>query len=299
MEEKPGRDSGSSNVSRPSPGASSDELWESAFSDYLNNTLETIGGSDSLLAEVQRDRSVFENLLTEIERAAPEQYLQLEKKLAQIMIDFKRTVETSMEAYRLYIKREEGLKDAEKADLALVNLSARKASEQMTAFLRQRAELAGENPENIKPMQTYFSEETIGIINNTTEGIFKYQKHLVEEFGKLAQSAQRERFILEWPPRLLRLFVLLIVLAIGSDLISGLVLDFWLHLIIVALLWAAQEYWLTAAVTKWIDRRRRFNLVRFTISSYRTKMQSLCDMANWDHRIAARVRTAGATCETG
>ena len=281
---------GSTNAGTAGPGAAPDNLWESAFIGYLDYALKKTDGSSLLVAQIQETRNGFSSLLREIESGSPDQYPQLERKLAVAMSDLKNTVKSNMDAFRLYVKREELLKDAQAADLDLNKLSAREASEQLTEFLRQHAAATGKDPDAIEPVQSLYDDNTVFLLKKVAQQTFDTQKQMIESFGRLAGSIQRERLLLEWPLRLLHLFIFLVVLAIGSDVISGLAPYFWLHLIMVALLWAAQEYWLAPAVTRWINWRQRYNLIRFATSSYRTKMQALCEIAMWKHSITQKIR---------
>src|ERR1700742_667066 len=112
-------------------GSSQDDLWESAFQEYLEYTIQIVGNKDSL-AEIIKIRRQLIEFLREVERSTPEQYSQLESSLEARMIELENGVNEQMAVYRLYLEREKRLAEADKIDLALQQLRARNSSRQMT-----------------------------------------------------------------------------------------------------------------------------------------------------------------------
>jgi hypothetical protein len=164
-----------------------------------------------------------------------------------------------LKAY-LNARRSENKMRADEAERQ--DIEARFNAQRLNTWLQQRAARSGEDTAAVQPIQPIALEKDMReLLKQIAEERLEMERELGEQYGSGLRRLRRIRLTRRWIPRVLHLFVFLLILAIGADLAFGLIPTLWAQIAAVTGLWFLQELFIEPAVQRrlraWYEERLR------------------------------------------
>jgi hypothetical protein len=259
--------------------------WGHALDDYVRSTLREIGDGAraSFLTALAGDVRESKIILKQLDDANPAQLPQLEATIGKVLDDLASTLALKQPLYREYLERrviqdKEAVAKARRATKGMV--------EAINELNRAVAKAKGQDPDSVEPVLETKYDGIPGLLGDIAQDTRTREVGLIEDVLRQAEALRRKSMMLQWPLRIAHFVVFVMVFAIGADLLTSSVPGKGLHFLAVVALWIFQEFWLVKVVDEPLTARRRANLVKLAVSLYQAKIQLVCDLANWDHKIS-------------